>query len=366
MSKNDYYDSLGVSKDASADDIKKAYRQLAKKTHPDVAKDGGSADEFKEIAEAYEVLSDPEKRGQYDRFGHVGPDQGFNFDGGDFHRARETFQEFGFGGAFENIFDIFFGEGGMTRTQPRRRSQAIRGEDLEYKLRLSLEDAAQGTKVKVTVPRYIACGVCDGKGREPDSKVTTCPTCNGNGQVEYRRQTVLGHFVNVMACDSCDGSGELIENPCKKCDGKGRVWEQSRISIKVPPGVDTGSRLRLAAEGNAGLKGGSPGDLYIVVELAPHDSFKRHGDDLHIQVPITFTQAALGAKIQVPTIAGMDELKIPSGTQAGERFTLNGKGIPRLRGRGHGDQIVHIDIVVPRKLTKRQKELLEQLDSEMS
>ncbi len=365
MAKKDYYESLGVTRDASADDIKKAYRRLAKQYHPDVAKDGGSAERFKQIAEAYEVLSDPEKRAQYDRFGHIGPEQGFDFGARDFRRARQTFQEFGFGGNFENIFDVFFGEGGMTRSQPRRRSQAIRGEDLEYKLRLTLEDAAQGTRVKITVPRYISCGACQGNGREPSSKLQTCPTCQGRGQVEYRRQTVLGSFINVMTCDRCDGSGEIVENPCKKCDGRGRVWEQSRISIKVPPGVDLGARLRLAAEGNAGIKGGPPGDLYIVVELAPHDTFVRKGDDLHCQVPISFTQAALGATIQVATISGQEQVKVPAGTQAGETITLHGKGIPHLRGRGSGDQILHIQVVVPRKITRRQRELLEELDREL-
>ena len=366
MSKKDYYETLGVEKGASQDDIKKSYRGLAKKYHPDVAKDGGSADKFKEIAEAYEVLSDDEKRAQYDRFGHVGPDQGFNYDFQDFRNAREAFDEFGFGGAFGNIFDLFFGEGGTTRTR-RRRSQAIRGEDLEYRLRLTLEDASQGTRVKVTVPRYINCDRCEGKGQEPGSKVLTCDTCHGSGHVEYRRQTVLGSFVNVMACERCEGTGQIIENPCSKCDGRGRVWEQSRISIKVPAGVDTGSRLRLAAEGNAGMRAGSPGDLYIIVDIAPHDRFQRHGDDLVIEASITFTQAVLGATMKVPTIAdGEVDLKIPPGTQAGETFVLKGKGIPHLRGRGNGDQIVQIHVVIPKKLTKRQKELLQELDKELS
>jgi molecular chaperone DnaJ len=365
MAKKDYYEILGVSRDATPDEIKKAYRRLAKKYHPDVSKDGGSAEKFKEIAEAYEVLSDPEKRAQYDRFGHVGPEQGFDFDLRDFRRAREAFEEFGFGSAWEDLFDLFFGEGVRTQARPRRRTRARRGEDLEYKLRLTLEDAAQGTRVKITVPRYVACDRCEGTGQEPGTSTRICPTCNGSGQVEYRRRTMLGSFVNIMACERCEGTGEIVETPCGKCHGKSRVWEQSRISIRVPPGVDTGSRLRLAGEGNAGGFGGSPGDLYIMVEMAPHDLFTRRGDDLYVEVPITFPQAALGATINVPTLFGEETLKIPAGTQSGETFVLRGKGIPHLRGRGRGDEYVTVRVITPRKLSRRVRQLLEELDREL-
>jgi molecular chaperone DnaJ len=364
MAKRDYYEVLGVSRDASAEEIKRAYRRLAKKYHPDVSKDGGSAEKFKEIAEAYEVLSDPAKRAQYDRFGHVGPEQGFDFDFGDFRRAREAFEEFGFGTAWDDLFDLFFGEGVRTTTRPKRRARAQQGEDLEYKLRLTLEDAAQGTRVKVTVPRYVACDRCRSSGMEPGSRARVCPTCNGSGRVEYRRQTMLGSFINVMTCERCEGIGEIIEAPCQRCDGGGRIWEQSRISIKVPPGVETGSRLRLAGEGNAGRGGGRPGDLYIVVEIAPHETFTRKGDDLYVEVPITFPQAALGATIKVPTLFGEEELKIPAGTESGETFVLRGKGIPHLRGRGRGDQYVTVKVTTPKRLTHRQRELLEQLEQE--
>lgn len=366
MAKRDYYEVLGVSRDASKDEIKKAYRRLAKQYHPDLNKDGGSAEKFKEIAEAYEVLSDREKRAQYDRFGHVGPEQGVDFDVGDFRHARETFEEF-FGGGWDDLFSMFFGEGmrAGTRTHPRRRTRAQRGEDLEYKLRLTLEDAAQGTRVKVTVPRYVSCERCEGIGREPGSDVKTCPTCRGSGQVEHRRRTMLGSFINVMTCERCEGTGEIIETPCQKCDGRGRVWEQSRISIKVPPGVDTGSRLRLAGEGNAGLHGGPPGDLYIVVEVAPHDTFTRQGEDVYYEVRITFPQAALGTKIKVPTLFGEEELKIPAGTQSGQTFRLHGKGIPHLRGRRRGDQIIRVRISTPKRFSRRARELLEELDKEL-
>ncbi len=365
MAKKDYYATLGVSREASPEEIKKAYRRLAKKYHPDVAKDGGSAEKFKEIAEAYEVLSDPQKRAQYDRFGHVGPEQGFEFDLRDFRRAREAFEEFGFGTAWDDLFSMFFGEGMRTTARAHQRTRAQRGEDLEYKLRLTLEDAAGGTRVKVTVPRYVACDRCGGEGREPGSRVVTCPSCQGRGQVESRRRTMLGSFVNIMTCRRCEGTGEISETLCQKCDGQGRIWEQSRISIKVPPGVDTDSRLRLAGEGNAGLYGGPAGDLYIIVEITPHDTFTRQGDDIYCEVPITFAQAALGAKIKVPTLFGQEELSIPPGTQSGEMFKLPGLGIPHLRGGGRGDQYVTVRVVTPKNLTQRGRQLLEELDQEL-
>lgn len=365
MAKKDYYEILGVSQDAPREEIKKAYRRLAKKYHPDISKDGGSAEKFKEISEAYEILSDPQKRAQYDRFGHVGPEQGVDVGAGDFRHARQAFDEF-FGGGWDDIFDMFFGEGmGTARTRHRSRRRARRGEDLEYKLRLSLEDAVEGTRVKVTVPRYITCDRCDGTGSEPGTRVQTCPTCHGTGQMEYRRQTMLGSFVNVMTCERCGGTGEIVETPCQKCDGRGRVWEQSRISIQVPPGVDNGSRLKLSGEGNAGVHGGPAGDLYIVVEIAPHDTFTREHDDVHYQASVTFPQATLGTAIQVPTLYGEEQLKIPAGTQSGETFTLRGKGIPHLRGRGRGNQIVTVRVRTPKKVNRRARQLLEELEQEL-
>ncbi|MGQ9734123.1 MAG: molecular chaperone DnaJ [Candidatus Bipolaricaulia bacterium] len=364
MAKRDYYEVLGVSRDATQEEIKRAYRQLAKKYHPDRSFDGGSAEKFKEATEAYEVLSDPEKRAQYDRFGHVGPEQGFDFDLHDFHRAREAFDEFGFGrSAFDEIFDMFFGEGLRTsRARARRVSRAQRGEDLEYRLQLTLEDVAFGTKLRVTVPRYVTCDRCSGQGAEPGSKVGPCPVCHGTGQVEYRYQTMLGSFVNVRTCERCGGTGEVIEKPCTKCRGRGRVKEESKISITIPAGVDTGSRLRLAGEGNAGTGGGPPGDLYIIVEVKPHETFQRKGDDLHIEVPLKVTQAILGARLKVPTLEGEVELEIPPGTQPGTVFRLKGKGIPHLHGSGRGDQFVQVKVIIPTALSREQRRLLEELD----
>lgn len=363
MTKRDYYSVLGVSKTASPDEIKKAFRQLAKKYHPDK---GGDAEKFKEAAEAYEVLSDPDKRAQYDRFGHVGPEQRFGFDMRDFRRTRQAFEEFGFGSAWEDIFDAFFGEGLRTReTRDRRRSRAQRGEDLEYRLRINLEDAAFGAQMKLTVPRYIACDACRGTGVEAGSQRTKCPDCNGRGEIQYRQQTLLGSFVNIRTCGRCGGTGEIIENPCRRCHGSGRVKVESQLSVKIPPGVDTGSRLRLAGEGNIGLEGGPAGDLYITVEVRPHPIFQRQGDDIYVELPIKFTQAALGAKVKVSTFYGEETLHIPAGTQSGETFRLNGKGIPHLQGRGKGDQYVTVKVKVPKGLTRKAQELLKQLDEEL-
>jgi len=362
--KKDYYEILGVSRDATQEEIKQAYRRLVKKYHPDLNKDSGSEEKFKEITEAYEVLSDPEKRAQYDRFGHVGPEQGFDFDLGDFRRAREAFEEFGFGrSAFDELFDLFFGEGLRTRqTRARRRSRAQRGEDLEYKLRITLEDAAFGTKMRLTVPRYVTCDRCGGSGVEPGYRPGVCPVCGGAGQVEYRYQSMFGSFVNVRSCDRCGGTGEVIDHPCRKCHGRSRIKEESKISVSIPAGVSDGARLRLAGEGNAGVGGGPPGDLYIVVEIKPHEVFTREGDDIYCEVPITITQAALGATVTVPTLDGEEKLRIPPGTQPGTTFRIRGRGVPHLHGRGRGDQYVKIKVVVPTKLTREQERLLRELD----
>ena len=358
MAKQDYYEILEVARDAADAEIKKAYRQKAKELHPDRNPENRSRaeEEFKRVAEAYEVLSDPQKRAQYDRYGHAGPDQGFTFGDMDFRRAREAYREFGFGG-FDDIFDLFFRQGGV-RGRPEQRSR--RGESIEYKLRVTLEDAAHGTKMTVTVPRLVACDVCSGSGMEPGTSKRTCPACNGHGQIEYRQQSLLGSFINVRSCPECNGTGELIEQPCHRCRGAGRVKEKSKISITVPPGVDNGSRLRLRGQGNAGIEGGPSGDLFIVIELIPHPTFRREGKDIRSDVKISYPQAALGAKVDVETLWGEETVTVPAGTQPGEVFRLKGKGITNIhRGGGKGDHLAEVTVEVPNKLTGKQRRALE-------
>jgi len=360
VAKKDYYEVLGVTKDATEAEIKKAYRLKAKELHPDRNPDDRkrAEEEFKRVAEAYEVLADSQKRAQYDRYGHAGPDQGFTFGDTDFRRAREAYQEFGFGG-FDSLFDLFFRQGGPRG--PAQRTRALQGESIEYRLRVTLEDAARGTKMTLTVPRLVSCGVCGGTGREPGSSVRSCSTCKGRGQVEHRQQSFLGSFVNVSTCPECGGTGEIVERPCHRCHGNGRVKEKSKVSITVPAGVDTGSRLRLRGQGNAGVEGGPSGDLFIVIEIIPHPEFARSGLDIHSRVGATYPEATLGAKLNVDTLWGKEPLTIPAGTQPGTEFRLRGKGIPGLRSSdGKGDHVAHVTIQVPTKLSARQKKALEE------
>lgn len=359
MAKKDYYESLGISREADESEIKRAYRQKAKELHPDRNPNNKpkAEQEFKRIAEAYEVLSDNQKRAQYDRYGHAGPNQGFTFGDTDFHRAREAYREFGFGG-FDNLFDMFFRQGGMGSAT--RQQRVIRGESIEYKLRITLEDATHGTKMTVTVPRMVSCDACSSSGMEPGSSKKTCPTCHGRGQMEYRQQSLLGSFVNVRACPDCYGAGEIIANPCHKCRGAGRVKEKSKISISVPAGVDNGSRLRLRSQGNAGIEGGPSGDLFIIIELIEHPSLLRDGRNIHSKVTVSYPDAALGTRIKVETLWGHEPLNIPAGTPPGTTFRLKGKGIKNIhRGVGRGDHFVEVTIDVPRKLSSKQKRALE-------
>lgn len=359
MAKRDYYELLGVERNADDAEIKKAYRQKAKELHPDRNPQDRdrAAEDFKRVAEAYEVLSDSQKRAQYDRYGHAGPNQGFTFGDTDFHRAREAYQEFGFGG-FDNLFDLFFRQGGMGGSA--RQQRVRRGESIEYKLRVTLEDAARGTKMTITVPRLVACGTCSGSGMEPGSSKQTCGTCHGRGQIEYRQQSLLGSFINVRACPDCGGSGEVIEKPCGKCRGTGRSREKSKISITVPEGVDNGSRLRLRGQGNAGIEGGPSGDLFIVIELIEHPTFQRDGRNILSRTAISYPHAVLGAKVKVETLWGEETLSVPAGTQPGEVFRLRGKGIKNIhRGGGRGDHLVEVTVDVPSKLSGKQKRALE-------
>ena len=357
MAKRDYYKVLGVERDTSVDEIKRAYRKKAKELHPDRnPKDRKRAEEqFRQVAEAYEVLSDPDKRAQYDRYGHAGPAQGFDFSHMDFRRAREAFSEFGFGG-FDDFFDLFFRQGAGRTARPHR---SRRGEDIEYKLRLTLEDAASGTKMKVTAPRLVRCDRCDGSGMKEGSSKRTCPTCQGRGQLEHRQQSLLGSFVNIRTCPECEGEGKIIDQPCARCHGSGRIKEKSKLSIAVPEGVDNGSRLRLKEQGNVGPEGGPSGDLYIAIEVIPHPSFERYGCDLRSRLEIEYPDAVMGNTVKANTLWGEEIVKIPPGTQPGTVIRLRGKGMPELHTDRKGDHFLEIQINVPQKLTAEQGRLLQ-------
>lgn len=345
MAKQDYYELLGISRSASADDIKKAYRKLARQCHPDANPDDPTAEaRFKEISEAYMVLSDPEKRSNYDRFGHAGADgQGF---GG--------FEGFGDFGGLGDIFEMFFGAGG------RRRSGPEKGSDIRADLELTLKEAAFGLERELKVPRTESCSTCDGSGAAAGNKPATCSTCNGAGQVQYAQNTPFGRIVQTRTCDRCRGAGKIIEKPCPTCRGTGQIRKTRGIKVKVPPGVDNGSRLRVAGEGEAGTRGGPRGDLYVYIHVQAHKIFKREGDDLICEMPISFVQAALGDELEVPTLEGGAKLKIPEGTQSGTVFRMKGKGVPNVSGHGRGDQHVVVKLVTPTKLSEKQKTLLKE------
>lgn len=344
MSKRDYYEILGISRNAGDADIKRAYRQLAVKYHPDKNPDDPAAEEkFKEAAEAYAVLSDAQKRAAYDRFGHQGVGAGGpGFDPG-FSNIDDIFEMFGFG-------DVFGGRGG-------RRTTVQRGSDLRYDLEITLEDAATGKDEKLRIPRLEKCDDCDGSGAEKGTSPETCSTCSGSGQTRYSQ----GFFSVMRTCSTCQGKGQIIRTPCKACRGQGRIEREKAIEIKIPAGVETGSRLRVSGEGEAGVNGGPPGDLYIVVHVRQHDHFERQGDDLYSVVPVTFSQAALGSELSVRTLDGEEPLKVPAGTQTGTVFRVKGHGMPSLGGRGKGDLFVAVTVVTPKSLTKEQRKLMEQL-----
>jgi molecular chaperone DnaJ len=346
MSKRDYYEVLGVPKNANEAELKKAYRKLARQYHPDVNPNNSEAEaNFKEVNEAFEVLSSTEKRAQYDQFGHAGAGGG-GFDAGGFGGGAN------FGG-FGDLFDMFFG-GGMG-SQPRGPQK---GSDLRYDMEISFEESAFGLETELEIPRTEECSTCQGTGAAPGTHPATCPKCRGTGQIQVQQNTAFGRFVNVRPCDRCDGQGKIVETPCKDCKGQGRMRKYRKIKVKIPAGVDNGSRLRVAGEGEAGTRGGPPGDLYVYLHVKPHPIFERHGNDVVYEYPIGIVQAALGAEIQVPTLDGKVELRIPEGTQSGTSFRIKGKGIPHLRGSGRGDQHVRVKVVTPKKLTDRQRELL--------
>lgn len=357
MGKRDYYEVLGVPRDASQDEIKKAYRQLAKKYHPDAnPNDPSAAEKFKEINEAYEVLGDPDKRAQYDRFGHVGGGASGAGGYGDFTDFGPFGGGFGGFGGIGDLFDMFFGS---TAQEARRRGPA-RGPDLQYDLHVTLEEAAFGCEKELEIAGWDVCRTCGGSGCRPGTRPSTCRVCKGTGQVQSVQDTLLGRVITSRTCENCRGTGQVIDDPCHECRGKGRVRRRRVVVVKVPPGADSGLRLRLSGEGEPGERGGQPGDLYVTVHVRPHEIFTREGDDIHCEAAIEFVQAALGDEIEVPTLDGKVTLKIPEGTQPGAVFRLRGKGMPRLRGSGRGDLMVHVTVKVPQRLTEKEKEILRQ------
>ncbi len=348
----DYYETLGVSKNATREDIKKAYKKLAKKYHPDINKDADASEKFKEINEAASVLGDPQKRESYDKFGTADTSNSRGFEGFDFGGF-----DFNFGG-FDDIFDGLFG--GRNR---RRRSN--RGYDLRFDIEITLEEAAEGVKKNIVIPRLEVCDNCQGTGAKSKSDIKTCTECKGSGYVKQARRTPFGVFATTSPCPKCHGTGKIIKELCPHCDGEGRVEKNRKLEIDIPAGVDSGNKLRVAGEGEAGEQGGPSGDLYVVIHVLDHDVFERQGSDLFIELPISFAQAALGSEIEVPTLNGKAKLKIPSGTQTHTTFRMKGKGIPDLHGYGKGDEMVKIIVNVPNKLNKKQKELLKQFDKEL-
>lgn len=356
MSKRDYYEVLGVSKTATQDELKKAYRKLARKYHPDLNKDNPeAAEKFKECNEAYSVLSDEQKRAQYDQFGPEAFENG-GMGGGPGAGGFGGFGGFG-GSGMEDIFDMFFG--GQGRGGRSNNAGPQRGADLRYDMEITFEEAAFGVEKEISMKRAERCEHCHGEGAEPGSKVETCPECHGSGYVRFTQNTMFGQMVNERPCSRCHGEGKIISNPCKECGGSGTVKKTKKLKVKIPAGVDNGSRLRVGGEGEAGLKGGPSGDLYVYLYVKPHKFFERDGTTVLCEVPINIVQATLGAEIKVPTLDGQVTMKVPEGTQPGKVMRLKGKGIPSLRGGGRGDQLVRMKVVVPTKLTDKQKDALQ-------
>src|SRR6266851_3792456 len=350
INKRDYYEILGVTRSATDQDLKSAYRRLAHQHHPDKNQgDPHSEDKFKEAAEAYAVLSDPEQRGRYDRFGHAGVSSG----------AGAAWGAPGFSNIEDILGDLFgfgdvFGAGARAGS---RRSVAQRGADLRYDLEITLEQAAVGMTAQLRIPKLETCETCNGSGAAPGTRPETCRTCQGAGQVRFQQ----GFFSVSRTCSNCRGAGQVINSPCEACRGAGRVEREKLIEVRIPAGVETGSRLRLQSEGESGAYGGPAGDLYVVIHVAEHEQFERQGNNLYASVPVTFAQAALGSEVQIKTLDNEQSLKVPAGTQTGTVFRVRGKGMPVLGGRGRGDLFVAVSVVTPRTLTREQRKLLEQL-----
>jgi molecular chaperone DnaJ len=352
VAKRDYYETLGVDRNAGDDEIKKAFRRLARQFHPDLQSGDhqkkAAEEKFKEINEAYEVLGDAEKRKRYDMFGHAGP-QGFGgAEGFDFGRG-------GFGDVFNDIFEDFFGGG-----TGRGRSRAERGSDLQYNLELSFEEAVYGKDAKLKIPRWESCPDCKGTGAKSSAGLKVCPGCKGAGQLRFQQ----GFFSVSRTCNQCEGAGQIISDPCETCRGRKRVYRERTLSVNIPAGIETGMRLRLAHEGEHGVNGGPPGDLFVAISVKPHETFTRKGTDIVCDVPISFVTASLGGKIEVPTLKGNTVIKVPAGTQHDKALRLKGLGVPSLKGGHTGDQIIRIKVQIPTKLSARQKELLTEFAKE--
>ena len=357
MAKRDYYDTLGIARGASADEIKKAYRQKAKELHPDRNQDNPNAEaQFKDVNEAYEVLKDDQKRAAYDRFGHGAFENGMGGGGG----QRGGFAQGDFASAFSDVFEDLFGDfmGGRGGGGGGR-ARAQRGSDLRYNLRVTLEEAYKGVQKTINVPTSVVCDICKGTGAEGGAEPVTCPTCSGMGKVRAQQ----GFFTVERTCPTCNGAGQIVKNPCKNCGGHGRIEKDRALSVNIPAGVETGTRIRLAGEGEAGLRGGPTGDLYIFIEVKDHPIFQRDGVNLYCRVPISFATAALGGEVEVPTIdGGMSRVKVPAGSQTGKQMRLRAKGMPALRGSGSGDMLIEMSVETPVNLTSRQKELLREFE----
>ena len=373
--KRDYYEVLGVNKNATDDELKKAYRKLAKKYHPDANPDNKAEAEakFKEVNEAYETLSDPQKRKMYDQFGPDGP-QGFNGAGGPFggqngyySYTSSGFDGFGDFGDLGDIFSSFFGGGFGTRTNSRRQNGPRKGADLNLHIDITFEQAFSGVEKEIIITRNEECNVCHGSGARPGTSVTKCPTCNGTGQIRQVQNTILGQMQTTRTCTNCHGTGEVIKEPCENCKGKGTVRKQPKIKVKIPAGIDDGQTVVLRGEGEPGEKGGPKGDLYITVKLKKHRIYSRKGNNVYCDVPITITQASLGAELEIPMVDGSKEkYKIPEGTQTGTKFVIKGKGFRAVTSNSIGDFVFTVNVQTPKRLSKEQRELLVQLAKTMN
>ncbi|MFH1008094.1 MAG: molecular chaperone DnaJ [Candidatus Latescibacterota bacterium] len=360
MAKRDYYEVLGVDRNADANEIKKAYRKQAMKFHPDRNPDNKEAEEsFKEASEAYEVLSDPKKRSKYDRFGHQGVSDSFGSGGFQWSDFTHTMD-------FEDVLGDLFGGGGLGDLFGRgrtRRGGAQKGSDLRVTLELSLEEIAQGVDKKIRLKRMTKCDTCGGTGAKKGSALKTCPKCQGSGQIRQASSSLFGQFVNVVVCDQCQGEGKIIEEPCPTCSGQGRAERVETIAVRIPPGVSSGNYIPMRGQGNAGPRGGPPGDVVVYVAESEHDYFERHGEDILYSLPISFSQAALGDEVEVPTLTGRARVKIPAGIQSGKILRLRGKGLPELHGYQTGDELVQVLVWTPTKLNAQEKGLFQELAS---